>query len=375
MPHPSSTAFFDHFGHLDDPRRDGGHKLFPLDEILFLSFCAVLCGADGFQAIEHFGRAKINYLRRFAPFKRGIPSHDTIGRVFELLDPEAFEDCFLEWVQSVVQLNPGEVVPIDGKALRRSHDHYSNKAALHLVSAFASENGLVLAQVKVDDKSNEITAIPKLLEKLALTGCIITIDAMGCQRKIAAAIIEKEADYVFSLKGNQGGLHEEVIDFFSRPSRYEKVGVTHAETLEKDHGRIEHRVCSVASFEEADLFEIADWVGLKTIIKMERHRLIGQKQESETSYYISSLSAEAEKHLEVIRKHWQIENRLHWVLDVAYDEDGSRIRKGHSSQNMAIVRRITLNALRDAPGKVGVATKRLKAGWDEVYLDKIVQNI
>lgn len=339
-----------------------------------MSICAVICGADDYVAIEHFARGKEDWLRRFLTLKHGIPCHDTFGRVFAALDPEAFTDCFLNWIRSVAELTEQEVVAIDGKTLRRSHE--AGGAPLHVVSAFASVNGLVLAQEKVDDHSNEITAIPRILELLALKGCIITIDAMGTQRTIAEQITSQEADYVLALKGNQGLFFEEVQQFFASPKQREEAGCQEKETVDGDHGRVEIRRCVVAEFEQARLFEIEGWAGLKSIAMIDCERRVGENVSQEKRYYISSLPADATLILHAARTHWCIENQLHWVLDVAFSEDGARMRVGHAAENMAVVRKIALNALKkETTIKIGVANKRLRAGWDEKYLTKVLANI
>ena len=371
MSNPGS--FFDHFESLPDPRVER-RKLHNLQEVVFMSICAVICGADDYVAIEHFARGKEDWLRQFLELKHGIPTHDTFGRVFAALDPVAFTDCFLNWVRSIVELSEQEIVAIDGKTLRRSHE--AGGAPLHVVSAFASVNGLVLAQEKVDDHSNEITAIPRILELLALKGCIITIDAMGTQRAIADQIVSQEADYVLALKANQGLFFEEVQQFFASSKRREEAGCQEKETVDGGHGRIEIRHCVVAGFEEAALFEIQGWAGLKSIAMIECERHVGAKKSQEKRYYISSLPADANLILHAARTHWCIENQLHWVLDVAFSEDQARMRLEHAAENMAVVRKIALNALKkEATIKIGVANKRLRAGWDEKYLTKVLASI
>lgn len=370
---PGPTSFFDHFESLPDPRVERC-KLHDLQEIIFMSICAVICGADDYVAIEQFAKGKEDWLRQFLKLENGIPSHDTFGRVFAALDSAAFADRFLSWVRSIAKLTEHEVVAIDGKTLRRSHQ--SDGSPLHVVSAFASANGLVLGQQKVDDHSNEITAIPRLLELLALKGCIVTIDAMGTQRTIAEQIVDQEADYVLALKGNQGLFFQEVQQFFDSPKRREAARCAAQETIDGDHGRIEIRRCVAAELEQAKLFEIEEWKGLRSIAMIECERHVGQKRSYEKRYYISSLAPDAALILEAARTHWCIENQLHWVLDVAFCEDQARMRVDHAAENMAIVRKMAINALKkEATLQIGIANKRLRAGWDETYLAKVLKAI
>lgn len=377
---PASIA--DHFATLEDPRI-GPAKLHNLHDILVISICATICGADGFVATEEFGHAKEQWLRRFLELPNGIPSHDTIGRVFALLDIEEFERCFAQWMQSVFQATDGELVALDGKRLRRSYDRASNKAALHMVGAWATENRLLLGGLSTETKSNEISTIPKLLDLLDLNGCIVTIDAVGCQKSIAEQIVEQGADYVLALKANQGGLFEEVEALFARSALHDKPsqgiverGVAFAQTTDGEHGRIEVRRLWALPIEHTGLIDTEGWRDLRTVALIERHRRAESKTTLERHYYISSLSADAEHLMASIRKHWHVENRLHWVLDVAFSEDQSRVRSGNAAANLALVRRIAHSALqRERSLKRGVATKRLRAGWDEQYLLKVLRQI
>jgi predicted transposase YbfD/YdcC len=378
MNQPPNTALVEHFAELDDPRADNRRHL--LIDILVIAICAAICGADGWEDIELFGEAKKRWFRAFLELPHGIPSPDTFARVFGALDPEQFQSAFTRWVQDVSTLVTGEVIAIDGKTARRSYDRQGGKAAIHMVSAWASDNRLVLGQKKVDDKSNEITAIPELLEVLAVSGCIVTIDAMGCQKAIAQQITEQEADYVFTLKENQGRLYEDVSGFFEYAH---KIGFRHVEsdqcrTVEKGHGRIEIRQCQVIS-DPAYIETIRDgeaWPQLRSIAMVTAERRIEEEVERESRYFITSLECDAEKVLHAVRTHWHIENSLHWVLDVAFREDESRIRKKHSAENMVVLRHIALNLLKkEKTAKRSIKSKRLKAGWDEDYLMAVLAGL
>lgn len=361
-------AIMEHFSPIEDPRREHG-KRHVLEEILVLTICAVMCGADGFVAVEAFGKAKIDWLRRFLTLPNGIPSHDTIGAVFARIDPRQFEQCFLAWVNAVFERTTGKVVAIDGKTLRRSYDRTSKKAALQMVSAWARTNHLVLGQVAVDEHSNEITAIPQLLDLLDVQGCIVTIDAIGCQQDIAAQIIDQGGDYVLAVKANQGSLWQEVHACFAEP---DAAGISFYETEEQGHGRDETRWYWMTETLPWPRRRI-QWKGLRSMGVVEASRTVGERTTVERRYYISSLPADAQQLAEAVRGHWGIENQLHWVLDVAFREDESRIRTGNAAENMALVRRIALNLLKhDTSVKLGIANKRLKAGWDENYLLKIL---
>lgn len=369
-----SASLLEHFKNLEDPRTDYllEHQLL---DIIGLTICAVICGADSWVDIEAYGKSKQEWLRRFLVLKNGIPSHDTIGRLFAAINPEALQSCFLNWVKAVAQLQEGEVIAIDGKTLRHSYDKGKNKGAIHMVSAWACANRLVLGQVKVDEKSNEITAIPQLLKVLDLNGCIVTIDAMGAQKAIAQQIIEAGGDYVLSLKGNQGNLHEDVKQLFEWCRQIDFKDIPHEfyQTLDGDHGRIEIRRHWLLDGVE-HLIDAQLWPGLKRVglIESER-RLEGKKSSIEQRYYLLSLDGDVQRFATCARSHWGIENKLHWVLDVAFNEDDSRIRTGHAPENLALVRHVALNLLRqDTSVKVGVKAKRLKAGWDNDYLAHIL---
>ena len=366
-------TIMEQFTQLEDPRV-GRAKRHNLTDVIAIAICAVICGANGWTDVELFGKSKREWLETFLDLPNGIPSHDTFGRVFAMLDAEQFERCFMDWMSAVSELTKGEVIAIDGKTVRRSVDRAKGKSALHLVSAWAKANGLVLGQRKVDGHSNEITAIPQLLRSLDVSGSVVTIDAMGCQKKVASAIVEGEADYVLALKGNQRELRDGVKDTFEQVEG----GVLAAdywETVEKSHGRIETRRCwSVGDSECIDyLNDKREWTGLSSVAMVKSERLIEGVSSERTRYYISSLRADAKTLLESARSHWGIENSMHWVLDMGFREDESRVRKGNSAENLSILRRMAMNLLRqDKSVKVGIEAKRKRAGWDDKYLLKIL---
>jgi predicted transposase YbfD/YdcC len=370
----------DHFAVLQDPRVSRT-RLHSLHDILVIALCAVIAGADGWVEVEEFGKAKRKWFAKFLGLEHGIPSHDTFGRVFARLDPAALSKCFTAWVASVAKSlggMTGKVVAIDGKTLRRSFDKAAVKSATHLVSAFATEARLVLGQIATDQKSNEITAIPKLIELIDITGCIVTIDAMGCQKKIVKQIVNRGADYLIGLKGNQGTLHSEVAEFFSDAAKAGFKDMQHAtaETVDGEHGRIETRRCFCTG--EVDWFpERRDWVGLRSFGMIESTREFDGKERLERRYFISSLDGtDANRFLATARAHWGIENGLHWILDVSFREDDCRVRKDNAPTNLATLRHLALNLLRnERTAKVGVAIKRHKTGWDNDYLLKVLTAI
>ena len=336
-----------HFSNLKDPRINR-KKLYPLIEILFIVLCGAICGAESWRDFVIIGKEKEEFFKQYFPYKNGIPSKNTFARVFYALCPVSFKACFIEWVRSLQEILK-EIIAIDGKTLRRSFDKGPEKSAIHMVSAFATQAKLVLGQQKVDEKSNEITAIPLLLELLHLKGSIVTIDAMGCQKDIAEKIIEKEADYVFALKGNQGTLHDDVKLFFSTESEKAKsVFITDQyDEIDAGHGRIEKRECWVSD-KLSWLEQKVEWQHLKTIAMIEETREIGDKKSVERRFFISSLPANAKEIASAVRAHWAVENTLHWVLDMTFREDESRIREKNAAENMAIVRHIALNMLQNA---------------------------
>lgn len=364
-----------HFSDLPDPRRQAGRRHY-LSDILTISICAVICGADEWSTIAEFGRSKEVWFKGLLRLPHGIPSEDTFARVFTALDPEAFERCFLSWVKALAGSRKGEVIAIDGKTLRRSFDKADKKAAIHMVSAWSVQNNLCFAQLTTDAKSNEITAIPKLLELLDLEGATVTIDAMGCQKEIARQIIAQGGDYVLALKGNHGTFHEEVALFLDRAIGGQLPGMLHDfhGQPEKDHGRIETRRAWCTA--KVDWFEDRDqWPGLNSFAAVECERIEGEKTTCERRYFISSLDGtNAEAIGNVVRSHWGIENKLHWSLDVSFADDQSRARKGHGAENLSRLKRIALNLLKaESTLKRGIKTKRLKAGWEHTYLLRVLQ--
>ena len=363
------------FSTLEDPRT-GRAKRHNLLDVVVIAICAVICGADSWVDVEMFGKSKENWLRRLLSLPNGIPSHDTFGRVFARLDPEQFERCFREWVDTVNEVMEGEVVAIDGKTVRGSHDRVTGKSAIHMVSAWASVNQLVLGQLKVNDRSNEITAIPELLDTLDVSGCTVTIDAMGCQKDIAKAITEKGADYLLAIKRNQPQLYDDVTDVFDQLRCPDSdTDYRFCETVEKGHGRIEKRRCwAVSAPAHLDYVnELGEWTNLKSLTMVESDRTENGKTSTQTRYYISSLPNDARKLLSGVRVHWGIENSVHWVLDVAFGEDDSRVRTGNSAENFSVLRRMALNMLKaETTSKGGVAAKRKRAGWDEDYLLRVL---
>lgn len=362
------------FGQLEDPRMDRTKK-HSLTDILTIAICAVICGADGWAQVEEFGDCKKKWFKTFLELPNGIPSHDTFGRVFALLDPQAFEECFLAWINEMAVASEGRLVAIDGKAIRRSLDAASGKQAIHMVSAWCSANHMVLGQLAVDAKSNEITAIPKLLKLLDLKDAVVTIDAIGCQKKIAETIIDQGAHYVLQLKGNQNSLHDEATEMFDKCLTDDCHGIayTTARTTNGGHGRIEERTIWATS--EIGWFAQKDkWKNLRSLIRVQAKRTVNGQTSEEYRYYISSLSADdPQRLLAYIRGHWGVENSLHWCLDISFADDERRIRKGHGAENFARLSRIALNLLKaQTRHKVGIKTKRLCCGWSHDYLLRVL---
>jgi len=368
------------FANLEDPR-SGPAQVHELLDIVVIAICAIICGADHWTEVEAFGKAKQAWLSTFLALPGGIPSHDTFGRLFRHLDPEVFEASFRQWTAGLRQRIAGEVIPIDGKCLRGSHDRSLGKNAIYMVSAWANDNRIVLGQSKVDEKSNEITAIPELLRALDVAGCIVSIDAIGTQKDIAAQIVDQKGDYVLALKENQPHLYEDVQSLFTWAENrgYEAMAHAYHKDMYKGHGRIEIRECWTIS--DPSCIEMLAgweaWAGLHMLVRVRAERRIGETRTIEERYYISSLpdagAKTAEQLLGAIRSHWGIENCLHWVLDVAFREDASRIRKDHGDENLAVLHHIALNLLRqDTQTRLGIHGKRLKAGWDTDYLLRLL---
>lgn len=371
MSNSQGDSIRQHFSKLDDPRNPNVRHI--LSEIITIAICATICGADAYTQFAEFGRSKEKWFRKFMQLPHGIPSHDTFGRVFSLLDPEHFGELFRQWVIKAFPKTQNEIIAIDGKTLRRSHDRCNGKMPIHMVSAWASKCGIVLGQIKTDEKSNEITAIPALIKTIDIENAIVTTDAMGCQKKIAGDIVAKQADYVLALKENHPDLLTDIKLFFNEQIRIaNNPALDCFETIEGDHGRIETRryyVCSTIDW----LASAHMWDNLNCIALVQRQRNIADSVTHENAYYLSSINNRPEKVVKAIRSHWSIENSLHWQLDVSFDEDRNRIRKEHAPENLAVLRHIALNLLKQEKSlKAGIKTKRLKAAWDDQYRTKIL---
>lgn len=379
--HPH-RSLVEHFETISEPRVNR-RKRHELVDILVIAICSLLCGGETFDDMEDFGKAKREWFQTFLDLANGIPSHDTFNRVFAAIDPKEFLDCFLRWTQSLRQCVAGEIVSLDGKALRRALNR--GESAKYIVSAWAEGNRLVLGQLKVQDKSNEITAVPELLRVLELAGCIVTVDAMGCQKKIAKEIVEADADYVLALKGNQETVHQEVKSFLdSTLTEKQKVRPAGAalpeaaarleelETVEKDHGRLETR--RYYQSDELDWFQdLSEWEKLRSVGMVESVREVNGHTALERRYYLSSLPLGVETFARAVRGHWGVENKVHWVMDVCFHEDQSRARAGHAAENLATLRRLALNLLRrETSKKRGIKGKQLNAAWDHSYLLKLL---
>jgi len=376
MPKKPLERIEEHFSKVSDPRKDRtkDHKLI---DIIVIAICAVIRGAEGWTDIENFGNSKLPWLKTFLELPNGIPSHDTFGRVFSLIDAQQFQHSFSEWVLSVNEIIQGQIINIDGKCLRGSHDQRLGKRAIYMVSAWAEENEIVLGQRKVDEKSNEITAIPELLKMLALSGCLVTIDAIGTQTEIAKTIIEAKADYVLSVKENQGHLYEDISVLFAvdQAQNFKYASFEYAKTTNKGHGRIDIRECwSTSNPEYLNLIRnVKNWIGLRSMAMVVCTRIIDGQETRHVRFYISSLPSNAQRLLRAVRRHWSIENELHWVLDVALNEDHSRVRKDQAPENLAVLRHIALNLLKqEKTAKGGFHAKQLQAAWKEDYLLKVL---
>jgi len=371
-------TFFDHFSDIKDPRVHNHNFRHNIIDILVIAVLGTICGADGWVEIERFGEAKQEWLSTFLELPNGIPSHDTFGRLFAILEPQEFERCFTTWLKSLSIDLKREIIALDGKTVRGSGNKRQGEPALHLVSAWAAKNRVMLAQIKTEDKSNEITAIPKLLDMLDVKGSIVTIDAMGCQKAIAQKIGKKEADYLLCLKDNQKTLHDDVKSIFARAEenkqkQYKKI--LHRRKIEKikDHGRVETRRYTLVSARDPLFFELR-WPGLRGIGKIEVTRTTNNQVEYSTRYFLTSLHYEdIDIFMEAVRKHWQIEIDLHWSLDVSFREDHCQVRLGHAAENLALIRRIALNLLKqEQTHRNGIGCRRKTAGWDNQYLLKVL---
>ena len=363
------------FGDLAEPRVVGrcDHKLV---EIILVAVCAVLCGAESWSEVEEFGEAKVEWLKGYLALPAGIPSHDTFSRVFRLVDANAFQERFLKWVEAHFKVKRDQVIAVDGKTARGSRERCSGQDAIHLVSAFAHESGILLGQRKVDAKSNEISAVPELLKLLFIKGCIVTVDALNCQKDIAQTIIEGGADYVFALKANHPQLHQEVIEWFewATARAFRDIDHTFYKTVNKGHGRPEIRQCYALSDPQAfqALAYYDGWMGLRSIAVVYRERRLPDRIQTETAYFLSSLPADAERILNATRAHWSVENTFHWTLDVTFAEDASRVRLDNAPENFAVIRHIAFNLLKRHPSKSSLKRKRFHAALNDSFLFQLL---
>lgn len=367
-----TASLIEHFTPLEDPRIDR-NKRHGLIDIIVLTVCAVASGADGWEAIEQFGKEKLNWLREYVALENGVPSHDCIAYALSRLSPPKFRECFMSWTHAVMEQTGGEVIAIDGKTAKGSRDRKHKRDPLHMVSAWACHNRLVLGQQATQEKSNEITAIPKLLEFLELKGCIVTIDAMGCQHAITEQIIDQGGDYVLGLKANQETLHEAVVDFFNiaQANQFAGVGYDYLEEVDKDHGRLEIRRYYITE-ELCTLPDPQSWEGLCSIGMVERECLQGDRRSVEQRYFINSIPAQAKPFARAVRGHWGVENPLHWRLDVILGDDASRIRKGNAPAIMTSIRHLCMNLFEREASSMSLAKKRRKAAWSDDYRAKVI---
>ena len=363
------------FGDMPDPRVTGrcDHCLI---EILLVAVCAVVCGAESWSEVEEFGNAKEGWLKQYLTLPAGIPSHDTFSRVFRLLNADQFQQRFMRWVESHFSVSTGQVIAVDGKTVRGSRDKFRGQEAIHLVSAWASESGVLLGQHKVETKSNEITAVPELLKLLFIKGCIVTVDALNCQKTFAQTVIDQQADYVFALKANHPQLHQDVVDWFAWAQQRDFRDVNHSfhQTINKAHGRIEIRRCwaihDPLALESMGYYE--GWAGLRSVVMVQRERRMASATQTETVYYLSSLPADAQRLLAATRAHWSVENTFHWTLDVIFAEDASRVRLDDAPENLAVIRHIALNLLKQHPANISLKRKRFRAALDDAFLVELL---
>jgi len=372
MEDPASARLFDSFAHVSEPRSaNARHRLF---DIFVIALCAVISGAEGWEDMEEYGQAQVEWFKQFLELPHGIPSHDTFRRVLSRLKPDELTQCFVSWTEALRESLDGEIVALDGKTLRRSFDHAASQGAIHMVSAWANAHRLVLGQLKVDAKSNEIIAMPKLLRMFDLEGAIVTIDAMGCQKEIAKTITEQGAEYVLALKDNHPTLHEEVPLLFEdvKAERLDDITSERHTTIDADHGRLETRHYWITSEIEC-LGVKGSWANITSVGLVEAQREVGGTVAIEQRYFLTSLPCDAVRFAQAVRQHWGVENALHWVLDVSFREDDCRIRQGYGAQNMAVLRHMALNLLRREAGhKRGIKARRKRAGWDRDYLFQVL---
>lgn len=372
------TSLEECFGDMPDPRVEGrcDHLLV---EILLIAVCAVLCGAESWSEVEEFGNVKAAWLKQYLTLPAGIPSHDIFSRVFRLLDAEAFQRRFMHWVEAHFTITSGQVIAVDGKSARGSRDEFRGQDAIHLVSAWASESGVLLGQRKVEAKSNEITAVPELLKLLFVKDCVVTVDALNCQKDIAQTIIDQQADYVFALKANHPQLHQDVVEWFgwAQDRNFRDVNHSFHQTVNKAHGRIEIRRCWAIADPLAleSLAHYEGWAGLRSVVMVQRQRRSATEQQSDTVYYLSSLPADAQRLLAATRAHWSVENSFHWTLDVIFAEDASRVRLDDAPENLAVIRHIALNLLKRHPAKLSLKRKRFRAALDDSFLFDLLTQV